>query len=205
MTNRLFIAGAALGLLLVGGCATPPPADTPPAATETQPAVQLEARDQITATAFVASVNLERRELVLRGKGNKLHVISVGDEVRNLAQIKSGDRINFTYYEALALDLERSAPGTPFRRERMTADQTAPNQQPAGMASKHMEMVAKVTKMNKQKRKVTLQSTTDAVTLRIPQKIDLSKLRIGDQVRANYVQELAISVEPVTPGRARRR
>lgn len=204
MNHRLLIASAALSLLLIGGCVTPP-ADTPPSVSETRPAAQLEARDQITATAIVESVHLEKRELVLRGRGNKLHVISVSDEVRNLPRIKSGDRINFTYYEALALNLEKSAPGAPFRRETVTADRTASGQPATGMGSKDMEMVAKVTKINRQKRKVTLQSTTDAVTLRIPQKIDISKLKIGDQVKANYVQELAVSVELATPPRARRR
>ncbi|MCC9003865.1 MAG: hypothetical protein LM549_14770, partial [Candidatus Competibacter sp.] len=59
-----------------------------------------------------------------------------------------------------------------------------------------VEVVANVTGINKKTRRVTLQGAKSAVTLKVPDDIDISKLKVGDQVKANYTQELAVAVEP---------
>ncbi|MFZ1492376.1 MAG: hypothetical protein WAU60_03075 [Candidatus Competibacter denitrificans] len=185
MKRIILAAGAVLGLLLVGGCATTP--DEAKTAKVNPAATQLEIRDQITATAIVQSVDVENRQVTLKGKGGKLHTISVSDGVRNLPQIKSGDRVELTYHEALAVSLDK--PGvTPDRAE---------TGQKSAMARQDTEIVANVTAVNQKRHKVTLQSARDAVTLKIPANMDISKLKIGDQVKANYLQELAVAIEPV--------
>lgn len=178
----MLAASAVLGLLLVGGCATTP--DETKTAKINPAATQLEMRDQITATAIVQSVDVENYQMTLKGKGGKLHAISVSEEVRNLPQIKPNDQVELTYYQALAVSLDK--PGV----------SVGASQQPA-TARQGVEIVANVTAINQKNRKVTLQSARDAVTLKIPANIDISKLRIGDQVKATYLQELATSIQPV--------
>lgn len=185
MKKTILAAGAVLGLLLVGGCATTP--DEAKTAKVNPAATQLEIRDQITATAIVQSVDVENRQVTLKGKGDKFHTISVSEGVRNLSQIKSGDRVELTYHEALAVSLDKPAV-TPDRAE---------TGQKSAMARQDTEIVANVTAVNQKRHKVTLQSAQDAVTLKIPANMDISKLKIGDQVKANYLQELAVAIEPV--------
>lgn len=199
--ERIVAILGALSLLLAAGCATTP--DKPPAqdktATTAQQPVDLEIRDKITATAIVQAVDLEKREVVLKGKSGKLHTIKVGEEVRNLPQLKVGDRVVLTYYEALAVTLEKNTTGgIASRKETVTTDRAEQGQKPAGMVRKDVEIVANVTGINQKTRRVTLQGAQDAVTLKAPADIDISRLRVGDQVKANYVQELAVSVEAMT-------
>lgn len=183
MKRNALAACAVLSLLLVGGCATTP--DDTKTAKVNPAATQLEMRDQITATAIVQSVDVANQQMTLKGRGDKLHTIAVSEEVRNLSQIKPNDRVELTYYEALALSLDKPGAGA----------ETA--QKPAA-AHRGVEIVANVTAVNQKNRKVTLQSAKDAVTLKVPANIDISKLKIGEQVKATYLQELAVSIEPVT-------
>ena len=199
MNKRIFATLSALSLLLAAGCATTP--DTPAVhktvTTVQQPPADLEVRDKITATAIVQAVDLEKREVVLKGKGGKLHTIKVGEEARNLPQVKVGDRVVVTYYEALAVNLTKDTTGgIATRKDTVTTDRAELGQKPAGMVRQDVEVVANVTGINKKTRRVTLQGAKSAVTLKVPDDIDISKLKVGDQVRANYTQELAVAVEP---------
>lgn len=201
MNKRILATLSALSLLLAAGCATTtdkPPAQDKTATTVQQPA-DLEIRDKITATAIVQAVDLEKREVTLKGKSGKLHTIKIGEEVRNLPQVKVGDRVVLTYYEALAVNLQKDTTGgIAVRKDTVTTDRAEPGQKPAGAVRKDVEIIANVTAVNKKTRRVTLQGAQDIVTLKAPDDIDISKLKVGDQVRANYVQALAVSVEPAT-------
>jgi hypothetical protein len=200
MNKSILATLGALSLLLAGGCATtqdkPPTQEKTAMATQQQPP-DLEIRDKITATATVQMVDLEKRVVVLKGKSGKLHTIKVGEEVRNLPQVKVGDRVVLTYYEALAVNLQKDTTGgIATRKESVTADRAELGQKPAGAVREDVEIIANITGLNKKTRRVTLQGAQDAVTLKVPEDIDINKLKVGDQVKANYVQELAVSVEP---------
>ena len=120
-----------------------------------------------------------------------------GEEARNLPQVKVGDRVVVTYYEALAVNLTKDTTGgIATRKDTVTTDRAELGQKPAGMVRQDVEMVANVTGINKKTRRVTLQGAKSAVTLKVPDDIDISKLKVGDQVKANYTQELAVAVEP---------
>ena len=199
MKNRRLIALGVLGLLLTTGCAT---LSDKPSQDKTAKAAQrstylLENRDKVTATAIVQAVDLEKRQVVLKGKGDKLHPIAVGEEVRNLPQIKVGDRVELTYYEALAVNLEKNSPGNiTERKDAVTIERAEPGQKPAGMVRQDIEIVANVTAINNKTRKVTLTGPERTVTVKAPRGVDISQLKVGDQVRVNYVEALAIAVEP---------
>ncbi|MCC9003813.1 MAG: hypothetical protein LM549_14500, partial [Candidatus Competibacter sp.] len=181
MNKRIFATLSALSLLLAAGCATTP--DTPAVhktvTTVQQPPADLEVRDKITATAIVQAVDLEKREVVLKGKGGKLHTIKVGEEARNLPQVKVGDRVVVTYYEALAVNLTKDTTGgIATRKDTVTTDRAELGQKPAGMVRQDVEVVANVTGINKKTRRVTLQGAKSAVTLKVPDDIDISKLKV---------------------------
>ena len=82
-----------------------------------------------------------------------------------------------------------------MRKESVTTDRAELGQKPAGTVRKDVEIIANITGLNKKTRRVTLQGAQDAVTLKVPEDIDINRLKVGDQVKANYVQELAVSVE----------
>ena len=192
MKKPFFAALGVLGVMLASGCAMAPSQQR--TQTIATPAyAQPELRDKKTGTGFVQALDLERRELVLKGQGDKLRTIKVDAEVRNLAQIKAGTPVELTYYEALAVKLEKPAASG------------LPGQKPASMMRGDAEIIGKVTAVDQRNRRITLQSTQDAVTMKVPDAIDISTLKVGDLLRASYVQALATSVEPVQLHRKRRR
>jgi hypothetical protein len=116
-----------------------------------------------------------------------------------LPQVKVGDRVVLTYYEALAINLQKNTTGgVATRKESVTTDRAELGQKPAGTVRKDTEIVANVTAIDMKTRRVTLQGAQHRVTLKAPEDIDISNLKVGDQVKASYVQELAVSVEPAT-------
>jgi hypothetical protein len=189
-----------LGPLLATGCTTI--WDKPPTPTKTpvefqQPIPPLEARDKVTATAIVQAVDLEKRQLVLRGKGDSLHTMAVSEKVPNLSKIKVGDRIELTYHEALVLALEKSATGPTARRGATGNEHGESGRQPVGAAREDVEIVADVARIEQKTRKVTLRNAQGVVTLKAPKNIDISKFKVGDRVKADYVPALAVAVRPV--------
>ncbi len=209
MKRGLAVILSVLGGLAATGCAItqdkPPVRDEALVASRQPPAPQLEMRDKITATAIVQAVDLENRQVVLKGSRGKFHTIAVGEEVRNLPQVKVGDRVELTYYEALAVNLEKNATGgIATRKDTVTVERAEPGRKPAGTVRKDVEIVANVTAVNPRTRRVTLHGAQDAVTLKVPDDIDIGKLKVGDQVKAHYVQELAVSVQPVATRKKQR-
>ena len=201
MKNHPLMVLSLLGPLLATGCAATwdkPPTPTKTTAELQQPIPPLEARDKVTATAIVQAVDLENRQLVLRGKGDSLHTMAVSEKVRNLPKIKAGDRIELTYYEALALALEKSATGPTARRGATGNKPGEAGRQPAGVAREDIEIVADIARIQPKTHKVTLRSTQGVVTLKAPKNIDISKFKVGDRVKADYVPALAVAVRPVS-------
>ena len=105
----LLAAVASLCGVMGFGCAKKEAAPGP-AVTVSESAGPGSASRSVTATATVEEVDQAKREVVLRTADGELKRIHVGDEVRNLPQVRKGDVVTATYYESIALAL-RDATG----------------------------------------------------------------------------------------------
>lgn len=198
MKNRMLIALGALSLLLTTGCATTNKApEATPQATAQPAAPEIAVGEVTTATFIVQAIDLEKRQVTLKDKQGKVFMIHVGEEVRNLPQVKVGDRVVVNYYEAMAISLSKDLTGgVTARKESISAERAPLGQKPAGAVRNTVDIVANVIAINKKTRKVTLKGPERAITVKAPQDVDISQVKIGDQVRVNYVEEFAIAVEP---------
>ena len=162
----------------------------------------LDVGEKMTATAMVLEVNQKHRTLTLKGEDGKPFTIQVGDEVRNLAQVKAGDTVVATYRQALAVSLEVvKGTGVNARVVTVSVGRAPKGEMPAGVVEEKVQMVGTVLAVDKEKRTVLIQGAVHHVTLKIPADMDIKDLKAGDQVRATYTQELAVSVEPTAgPG-----
>ena len=173
--------------------------DKAPAAAPTLSAIAdaLGVREKLTATAEVQAVDQKNRTLTLKGEDGKVFTIKVGDEVRNLAQVQAGDTVVATYHQALAVALETAqGTGVNARLVTVSAGRAPAGAMPAGVVEEKVQMVGTILAIDKEKRTVLIQGAVQHVTLQIPADMDLKDLKKGDQVRATYTQELAVSVEP---------
>lgn len=209
MKERIVTVLGALSLLAMAGCASTPdkaPAKDEKAVVATQPAEPtMSFRDKVTATATVKAINLETRQVTLQGKGGKSFTITVSDAVTNLPQVKVGDRVVVTYYEALMVQLTGTAgTGVTMRTDTLGAGRAEPGQMPSAAVRDTTRVRANILAVNQKTRKVIIHGPNKAITVTVPKDIDITKFKAGDQIEAEYVQELAISVEPAPAKRAKK-
>ena len=65
----------------------------------------------VQKTATVESVDQSTRQVTLRLEDGKTSTIVAGPEVRNLAQVKAGDKVVVSYYQALAAEVKKPGEG----------------------------------------------------------------------------------------------
>ena len=209
MKIRMLIAMSAVGLLLTTGCATAP--DKPPvkeekstAASQPAPTPDLSTRETITATATVQAIDLQTREVTLKDQKGQVFTVKVSDEVRNLPQVRVGDRVVVTYQQKLAVYLTgRAGTGISTRTDTLSAGRAQPGQLPAGVVRDTARITANIISVNKQKRQVLVRGATRTVLVKVPSDFDITRFKVGEEVEAEFVQELAITVKPAPAKPAR--
>lgn len=209
MKYRTLTAIGLIGLLLTG-CASTPEKSQPAAAAPPPPpppsvatGSEVEMGDVITLTATVQAVDLENRLVTLKDSRGRVATVNVGEEARNLDQVQVGDQVVITYREAMAIQLvnEPDTGGVTSRRDTLSGTRAELGQRPSATLRDKTEIVANVIAVNKKTRRVTLQGPQRAVTVKASSDIDLSAVKVGDQVRVVYVEEFGIDVKPAKPAK----
>ena len=148
-----------------------------------------------TITATVEAIDYKTRVVTLRGSEGDRTTFKASDSVRNLNQVKVGDRVAIDYYESMAIKVQ--PPGEAINDVRIAVDRAEPGEKPGGMAAQHVTMTSIVDAMDKPASKVTLRApdgTTRTIKVRDPRRLD--NVKIGDRVIITYTEQLAVSVRP---------
>ena len=151
----------------------------------------------ITSTArreaIVESVNKETREIRVVDANGKIHTFVAGDMVANFDQIEPRDRIVTEYLESVAVFVVPE--GTPEMGD-MGLVEVAPLGEKPGMAMADTYMVAaRIDAIDAAARVVTLRGKDGYQTaIRVADDIELSDLKVGDEVRMRVTEAVAISV-----------
>src|SRR4051812_11559106 len=130
------------------GCAK----DEKQAAAGPKPSRFMEQKQTMTAT--VEAVDPKTRMVTLRGNGGESATFRAGEKVRNLDQVKVGDRVAVDYYESLAIKV--LPPGEAVNDVRSGADRAEPGEKPGGMVAQHTTVTAVVEQIDKKNSTVTL-------------------------------------------------
>lgn len=151
--------------------------------------------DSAVAVATVEAINQETREVKLRKENGELVDLVVGPEARNLAQVKVGDKVTAAYEVGLVVAL--SPPGSePVRVTDTQVARTPEGARPGGVVRQSVAVTATVVAIDTKARAVTLRGPRQTVELPVAADIDLSKIKVGDQVGAVYQESFAIRVDP---------
>ena len=173
--------------------------DKAPAAMPTMAAIAdaMGAREKMTAVGVVQTVDLKNRLVSIKNEDGKIFTIHAGPDVRNLAQIGPGSVVKVEYQEALAMALEKvQSGGVNVREDTVSAGRTPAGALPGATIEENVKMIGTIIAIDKEKRTVLIQGAIHHVSLKIPASMDLKDLKVGDQVMAQYVQELGIAVGP---------
>jgi Cu/Ag efflux protein CusF len=149
--------------------------------------------------ATVEAVDARQRSVTLKGPKGNVQTMTVSEDVRNLAQVKVGDRVVVNYAQALALELRKGAPGVRERSERAGVARAAMIGRPIGSVGREVDVLADVVAVNYNRQTLTLRSPTQTVTLAVPDAVQLRSITTGDQVHAIYTEAFAVAVR-AAPG-----
>jgi hypothetical protein len=154
--------------------------------------------DEVRAT--VETVHQQKRMVLLSGPKGELLTVHAGPEVRNLPQVKSGDRVVIRFTGAVAARIVR--PGEPLPASTTSTLRANSGERPAGMIIDHDHERVTIEGINLPNNTVTFigsDRVPRTVTVQQPAMREfLRTLKVGDEVDVTYIDAVAISVEPGT-------
>lgn len=204
MTPRATRVAALIALGLAGAlpfAATGQQAPTTRAAVAVKPGAAV-AIETTKASALVVGIDAATRVVTLQREDGSVFTVACGEEVRNFAQIRVGDRVTAEYTRALSLELTRSGAGPLSRTEREAAMRAPAGARPAGAVGREVTIMARVVAVDTAQQLVRLRGPQgNVVDLHVKDPRQLSNIQVGDPVEAVYVEALAVAVEPA-PGPA---
>ena len=154
-------------------------------------------------TAVVESVDVPNRLVTIKDESGAVQTLEVPPEVRNLPQLKAGDRIRARYKVAIATMIKPpGSSGGGITEQTESASSTPPGSKPGGMAQRQITTTIKVKAVDAAKNTLTFEGPrglTRTVQVKDPSlQAELKKLKVGDDVQVVYTEALAIDVIPAT-------
>lgn len=148
----------------------------------------------VEASARVKDIDYKTRRITLEKKDETMSFV-VGKEVQRLNEIKKGDTVNLTYYEALAYTIEKGGKA----QQAMEANETwksEPGEQPAAMNAREINAKVIISKIDKKAKTVTFKNADgDTQTLKVKHPERLNEVDVGDVVNITYKEAVAVKVE----------
>ncbi len=169
------------------GCSKPEP----------QPVSRVESSREVSTVAIVQSVDQDARTVTLKNPKGESFRVKVDDRVKNLSQVRPGDRVMITYSEAMAVQVVKKGEG---QEDQAIVTESAPaGDKPKGSVTKTISTVAEVLGVDQKKGSITLRTKdgdVETVYVRHPER--LAGVRTGDHLWIKYTEGVAVSVEPAS-------
>lgn len=181
--RHILVAPAALGAL--GACQS------------------VEAEQVTTLSGVIETVDVQAREVLLRGQGGAqsgaLLTFIAGRGVQRLAQLRPGDRVTVRYYQAIAAravtPLSEAQP--PFAGVEVAREAS----RPGGEITRVRAGRVTITAVDRERGAVSFEGPGGAIRTVSPQNPEvqafLRTLRVGQRVDVIYEEALAVSIEPM--------
>jgi hypothetical protein len=160
------------------------------------------AETMIAEHAVVKAVDMDKRTLTLTMADGKERTFVIDKRVKKLGQVKVGDVVKATYYEAVSVKLNKTKVPSEVTVEG-TVGRDEKSVKPAGFVGRQVTTTAIIDKIHDNGKWVTLKmpdGTTADVKVRDKQnleKLQKGEVKEGDQIEITYTQALAIKVEKV--------
>jgi hypothetical protein len=198
-----WIAGASLvAAAALAGCAPKNTRLTAPVPPPTVVTAALEGQGQVAhletvqVAATVVSVDARRRRVTLRGSDGKMETLRVGADVRNLPQVRRGDRVVATYTQAVAIRLARKGTASPETSDDVVFNRAPAGELPGGSSAQVVTIVARIIGIDRDDKEVTLRGADGrTTTIEVDDPARLEHVRVGDLIEATFVEGVTIAVE----------
>ena len=151
----------------------------------------------VEVTATVIKVDQKTREVTVKTEDGKEHSFVASTDVKNLAQLKTGDVITVTYTEAFVYEVKKG--GTTVDAMTAVAGGSAePGMKPAGAIARQTTVTVLITAIDPQAPTVTFKGPAgNSQTIKVLHPEKLEGVKVGDTVEITYTEALAIKVSEV--------
>ena len=187
----MVIAGSLVGILSLTSLAQ--------ARTPARPARQAKGEAMVassTVTATVTQIDQKTRQVTLKADDGKEYSFVAGDAVKNLAQMKAGDKVTATYTEALAYEVKKG--GTAGATTAVAGGSAKPGAMPAAVVAQQTTVTVTITAIDPKIPSVTFKGPAgNTRTIKVMRPERLQGVNVGDTVDITYTEALAIKVDKV--------
>jgi len=147
----------------------------------------------------VDAVDVEKRQITLRGPAGRRGTFPVTPEVRRLSEIHAGDTILADYKVSAVIELRdptAEEEAAPLVLAEML-DRRPSNLPPGGTIARSLRIVAAIDALNATAGTVTLKGPLDGnVVATVEDSSILPRLRVGQKVVVTFDETLILSVDP---------
>jgi hypothetical protein len=205
----ILASGLALSLILsaAAGAAEPAPAKAAPSAVKSEEKSGTSAKGNAAAvvniskvTATVEAIDLPTRTVTLTGPKGKSVVLEVSSEVRNLDQVKVGDKVTVEFYEGITAEIKDPSASTKEVKLTDAAVRAAPGERPNGGVGTALTATVQIEFVDSIRHIVHFKGPAGKTRIVKVEKPEfrklLKKLKAGDKVELTFFEALAINVKP---------
>jgi len=151
----------------------------------------------IQVRARVLEIDRAGRAVTLRGPNGQIATVSMPAEMKNFDQIRVGDMVLIRYLLAVAARIEPAPKSDIRERIESSAAASAPAGSAPGAAGvRTVEVIATIQSIDRKARTLTLRGVHRTVKVAVPDGVDLSKVKTGDDVHAVFTEAVVLAVEP---------
>ena len=170
------------------------------AACAPQPPKSVALSETVEASAIVEAIDYSTREVVLRDAQGRQTLVKAGPEVRNLAQVKKGDRVVVRFTEGFAAQVVKPGTGVTGVQAETSVVRAAPGERPGATIGEQIRTTVKVYDVDPYANTIEVtgpRGYNRRLKVKDPQAIAFIRgLKKGDEVEVTFSEALAISVEP---------
>ena len=190
------IVVAVVALCLAAPVTAQAPAASMPEMKATGTPGQATATRKLKLTAKVTAIDAATRTVTLKGKDGKTGTFKVGPQVQRFGEIAVGDTVAIEYEEGLALEFQPAGTAPVAPEAVVVGDRAGADQAPGAVAAAGVRATVTVTAIDTKNRVVVFQGPGGNVyQVKAGPKIQLEKLKVGDNLLATYVEAVAVTLE----------
>jgi len=148
--------------------------------------------------AQIVGIDAAKRTLMLKMSGNHVVPVVMSPEVRNFDRLRTGDRVDVLFKNALILKAVKADPqGKDIRKRVETEVFTSAADNSAGYGSvKQVEIIATTQSIDWQNKTITLRGAGRTDTFDLSPEMAADNLKPGDTIHAVFVSATAVQVTP---------
>lgn len=152
--------------------------------------------DKAVLTATVEDIDYNTRMVTLKGPKGRTITMKVGEDVKNLNQVKKGDQVVAEYLESVAVFV-RKAEAEPSETEFSAVEVAPPGTKTGKVMVKTRETTARIEMIDYKNRLVTLRTADEKpVTMHVDESAKkFDQVKRGDEVVVRYTETVAVSVK----------